>query len=63
MTLWTEMDPLLFDPTLVRTKKERHIVETARDTLFPHLLPEPHRKPAEPAVQLDGQDELFGGEL
>lgn len=65
MTAWSDMSAVEFDPTLVRGKKARRVVETAPETLFPRLLPEPDPVPARLAEQLPGQDEidLFGGEL
>ncbi|MCW2902442.1 MAG: hypothetical protein JWO67_4707 [Streptosporangiaceae bacterium] len=64
MTTWDEMSPVLFDQTGL-TKKQRAIVVTAPETLFPALLPDPpprgkHAKPAEP--QMPGQGDLLGDE-
>ena len=61
MTSWTQMKPVEFDQALV-SGKARKVAQTAAETLFPRLLPEPECKTATPAPQLPGQCELFGTE-
>lgn len=61
MTSWTEMSPVEFDQTLVRGKA-RQVAQTAGQTLFPRLLPEPGHKTITPPAQMPGQAELFGEE-
>ena len=57
MTSWTEMSPVEFDQALVKGKA-RQFAQTAGETLFPRLLPEPERKTAA-IPQLPGQAALF----
>jgi hypothetical protein len=62
MTAWSEMrTPAAFDSTLLarNRKRERAIIATASDTLFPDLLPETKRPAAQVASEFDGQDGLF----
>ena len=61
MTAWSEMQAAEFDRQAAG-KRERAIIETAPATLFPRLLPSPSRKATPAAVQLPGQDSLFGEE-
>jgi hypothetical protein len=61
MTSWSQMRPQEFDPAGL-TKKQRDIVATSRDTLFPDLIPAPAPRPVpEPEPQIDGQLDIFGG--
>ena len=61
MTAWSEMQPAEFDRSAAG-RRERAIIETAPATLFPRLLPSPSRRATPAAVQLPGQDSLFGEE-
>lgn len=60
MTSWTEMTAIEFDATLAPNRAARKIAETASETLFPRLMPEPKHKTATEPEQLPGQESLFG---
>jgi hypothetical protein len=61
MTDWLSMAPVEFDQALAPTRQARKFVETAPETMFPRLLPEPARK-ATPAPDPMGTPDMFATE-
>ena len=59
---WLQMAEIEFDVKAAPTRAARQLVATAGETLFPRLLPVPSRRATPAAVQLPGQDSLFGEE-
>ncbi len=65
---WADLRPLHFDASLAPTARARRIAADADSTLFPDqvidLLAAQTTKPAsDRAAELDGQADLFGGDL
>jgi len=44
MTAWSQMSAQQFDRTQVASRAARQVVQTAPETLFPSLLPQPKPK-------------------
>lgn len=58
---WTEMRQEQFSRDGL-SRKQRAVVETAADSLFPDMMPEASRKPADPACDPMGTEPMFGPE-